>query len=172
MAELSNGGLSNGELSNGGLSTDAPSTAPAGSPSEELAPFDGRAPAPGIGRTTRRRARAIAEALFAREDGPPPAERLAWMEDELGEFFGHISARGRWIFIACVTTIYFLAPLLIGRLATLGALDVPTRGRAIEAIERSPLSLALFGAKAVLCILYFEHPDAAAEIGWDQECLL
>jgi hypothetical protein len=22
----------------------------------------------------------------------------------------------------------------------------------------------------MLCIVYFEHPDAAAEIGWDQEC--
>ena len=43
--------------------------------------------------------------------------------------------------------------------------------RALQTIEETPLSLALLGAKAILCIVYFEHPDAAREIGWDQACL-
>ena len=38
-------------------------------------------------------------------------------------------------------------------------------------MEETPLSLAFFGAKAVLCIVWYEHPDSAREIGWSSTCL-
>lgn len=133
--------------------------------------WDGRAHAPGLSPRALGAARVVAEALFAREDGPPPAERLDWMERELADFFGHVTLRARLLFRACLATIYFLAPLTMGRLRTMRGLSVAERVAALHSLERTPLSLALLGCKAILCIVYFEHPDAAAEIGWDQECL-
>jgi len=41
------------------------------------------------------------------------------------------------------------------------------RARALERMERSPLSLALFGAKALVSIVYYEHPDPARSIGYE-----
>ncbi|MCZ7678966.1 MAG: hypothetical protein M5U28_09520 [Sandaracinaceae bacterium] len=59
------------------------------------------------------------------------------------------------------------------RLAPAAALAARARGsRArVERLEATPLSLPLLGAKAILSIVYYEHPDAAREIGWDQECM-
>jgi len=133
--------------------------------------YDTRAPRPGLSSRATGRARVVAEALFSTEDGPPPAERLDWMERDLADFFGHVSRRARLIFLVTIGALYYLAPLLIGRLSTLRGLDWRDRVRAIEALDQTPLNLALLAAKAMLCIVYFEHPDAAAEIGWDQECL-
>jgi hypothetical protein len=31
--------------------------------------------------------------------------------------------------------------------------------------------LDLFALRALSSLVYYEHPDAAAEIGWDQRCL-
>lgn len=133
--------------------------------------WDSKAPRRGLSAGTRRRARAVAEGMFADEHGPPPSERLDWLERDLDDFLGHVSSRGRWIFSLSIAALYYVAPLLLGRLRTLGGLDAGDRVRAIEAFDRSPFALALLGAKAILSIIYFEHPDAAREIGWDQECL-
>lgn len=133
-----------------------------------VAGWDGRAPRPGLPARSLRAARAIAEALFARADGPPPADRLDWTVADLGDFFGHVTLRARLLFRACIATLFWIAPLLVFRVPPLSRLSVPERVRALERVEKSPLSLALLGAKAPLCIVYFEHPDAAREIGWDQ----
>ncbi|MCA9515530.1 MAG: hypothetical protein KC635_11345, partial [Myxococcales bacterium] len=60
-----------------------------------------------------------------------------------------------------------VAPWLAGRLGPLERLPVSERVAALERLERSPLGLSVFALKATLAILYFEHPDAAAEIGFD-----
>ena len=36
---------------------------------------------------------------------------------------------------------------------------------------KTPLGLAVLGAKAMLCIVWYEHPAAQAEIGYDRGCL-
>lgn len=135
-----------------------------------VAGWDSRAPRPGLPPRTRRAARLIAEALFSREAGPPPAARLDWLERDLDDFFGHVTLRARLLFRACVATMFWIAPFLIGRLPTMARLTVAQRVQALERLERTPLSLALLGAKAILSIVYFEHPGASAEIGWDQRC--
>lgn len=109
--------------------------------------------------------------MFSTQDGPPPPERLDYLERDLSDFFGHVNLRARLVFRACLATLHWIAPLLVGRLGPLSRLSVADRVRAIEALEATPLSLALLGAKAILCIVYYEHPDAAREIGWDQRCL-
>ncbi|MCB9597596.1 MAG: hypothetical protein H6719_33065 [Sandaracinaceae bacterium] len=132
--------------------------------------WDARAPRPGLSKATRRRARLVAEALFTDDDGPPPPARLDWLETDLADFFGHLALRARFIFWICVTSTYVLAPLVFGRFTSFGRLPRSERVHALEAFERTPLSLALLGAKAILSIVYFEHPDAARAIGWDQGC--
>ena len=62
-------------------------------------------------------------------------------------------------------------PLSIGRLGPLRALSAEDRTRALETMERGPLGLAVFGAKAPLCFIYYEHPGAARAIGFDGACL-
>ena len=84
--------------------------------------WDSRAPRPGLSRTVLRRARVIAEALFATHEGPPPPDRLAWMERDLADFFGHLGLRARLVFRVCVATLYFVAPLSIGRPRTMAGL--------------------------------------------------
>lgn len=138
-----------------------------------IAGWDSRATRPGLPARSLRASRIVAEALFSRQEGPPPKDRLDWLEHDLSDFFGHVTLRARLLFRACIATLYWLAPLTGGRWRTMGGLEtVEERVEAIEAIERTPLSLALLGAKAILCILWFEHPDSAREIGWDQRCRL
>lgn len=135
-----------------------------------IAGWNSRAERPGLPPRTLRAARVVSEALFRRDEGPPPAPRLDWLERDLSDFFGHVTLRARLLFRACLATVYWIAPLLLGRLPTLASLPVEARVEAIERLERTPLSLALLGAKAILCIVYYEHQDAADEIGWDQQC--
>ena len=52
-----------------------------------IAGWDSRAHAPGLSAGTLRSARAVSEALFSTESGPPPAARLDWLEADLGDFF-------------------------------------------------------------------------------------
>jgi hypothetical protein len=68
--------------------------------------------------------------------------------------------------------ISVLGPLHVSRLPPFRRLSQEQRARALERMERGPFSLAVFGAKAILCILYFEHPGPAREIGFDGSCLV
>lgn len=135
-----------------------------------IAGWDARAPSPGLPPRSVRAARALAEALFADDRGPPPADRLDWMASDLADFFGHVSLRARLLFRACLAVITWLGPLAIGKLPPLARLDHGDRVRALLRVERSPLALALLGVKAMLSIVYYEHRDAARAIGWDQAC--
>ncbi|RLB53084.1 MAG: hypothetical protein DRJ42_12995 [Deltaproteobacteria bacterium] len=125
----------------------------------------------GLGGAAKGTARAVAEALFTTRDGPPPADRLDWLVDDLDDFVAQSGPRAGRVFGLCLFAISFLGPLLAFRLVPFRWLSLSTRTRALERMERSPFALALFGAKALLCIVYYEHPDAAATIGFDGTCL-
>lgn len=118
----------------------------------------------------RRAARAVAEALFADDAGPPPPERIEWTLDDVEDFLARSGPRARAIFQASMLALTTLAPLTVGRPVPLFALGYRARAEAIERFERTPLGLAVLGAKAMLCIVYYEHPDSAAEIGFDGRC--
>lgn len=133
--------------------------------------YDTRAHRRGLTPGSLASARVLAEGLFSTEDGPPPKERLDWMEADLGDFFGHTSRRAGWLFRACVFTVTTFAPLLIGRLPGLSRLTVEERVEALERMEQTLLSMPLLAAKAILSIVYYEHPDASRAIGWDTSCM-
>lgn len=125
----------------------------------------------GLGPTRRAHARALAEALWSRDGASaPPADRLAFFEEDLSDFVARLNTRARLLFVACLATVTWIAPLLVGRLGRLGSLSIADRVRAIHALERTPASLALFAVKAVVSLVWYEHPESAREIGWDQRC--
>jgi len=68
------------------------------------------------------------------------------------------------VFRLCLFLVTTLGPLLSLRIG-FASRPLEERTRLLERVEKSPLSTALLGLKAVLCMLYFEHPDAARSIG-------
>lgn len=125
----------------------------------------------GLSARQRETARAVAEALFETEAGPPDAARLDWLCDDLDHFFAHAGDRAKFSFVLCLLAIGLLAPLMILRLPPFRALSREHRARALERFEQSALALAVFGAKAVLCILWYEHPASRAQTGDDGLCM-
>lgn len=124
-----------------------------------------------LSESARRDAQAFGEALFARSlEEAPPAERMAWFIADLDDFAAHLNLRARLLFLLCLFAVTW-SPLLSGRLSRLRRLSVSERIAALEVLEQSPASLALFGARAITSLVYYEHPDAAAEIGWDRKSL-
>ncbi len=109
----------------------------------------------------------IAEALFHDGIAPPPAERVAWLEGDVRDFLGRATGRARAMFRLCVFVVVWVGPLWALSLPPLTRLSVAGRIAVLERLERSPLGFAFFGAKALLCLMYYEHPDAARELGFD-----
>ncbi len=125
----------------------------------------------GLSLRQRETARAVAEALFTRDDGPPDAARLDWLCGDLDHFFAQAGERAKLGFALCLLGIAILAPLSILKLPPFRALSRAHRAEALERLEKSAFALAVFGAKAVLCILWYEHPASRAQIGHDGACM-
>ncbi|HEX7668767.1 MAG TPA: hypothetical protein VF395_04250 [Polyangiaceae bacterium] len=120
---------------------------------------------------TIRAASAIAEAVFARGGVRPARERLGWLERELEDFLARSGPRSRLALTIMVHVVSRVAPLFIGHFSALGALPVPERIRALERLEKR-FGEPLLAVKALLCLLYYEHPDAAREVGFDGKSLV
>lgn len=113
-----------------------------------------------------RTARAVAESVFSTPGREVPADRLDWVASEFEDIAAHAGARGRWLMRIVAFALSFLAPLFVGRLGHVANLPLPLRTLALARMEAgvaAPLVLAL---KVVLCTVYYEHPDAAREVGW------
>jgi hypothetical protein len=118
---------------------------------------------------TVRAAGAIASAVFATEDGPPAPERLSYLEREFEDFLARSGPRARLMLSFMIWLVALAAPLLIGKKGPLGDLTQRDRIRALDRLERR-FGEPLVAVKAILCLIYYEHPDAAREIGFDGEC--
>ena len=114
---------------------------------------------------------AVAETLFTTREGPPPKARLDWLVDDMDHFFQQAGPRARLVYRLCLLAISALAPFFVLRLPPFRNLSAKNRTKALERMEASALGLAVFGAKAALCIVYYEHPDSARMIGFDASCL-
>jgi hypothetical protein len=124
-----------------------------------------------VSAATLARARAFAEALF---DGETPADRarIDWLIDEFHDFLGRAGGNARLILGACLLACDLLAPLFIGRMPTLSDLEPDARARALDRVERTPFGPVALGPKAILCMLWFEHPDTQRETRTAPSCLL
>ena len=113
---------------------------------------------------------AVGAALFASHAGPPDPRRLRWLGWRVESWLRDVGGRGALVFRVSLFLMVWLAPLLVVRVGPLWALRPASRHLALDRWERSPLGMTLFAVKAILCIHYFEHRDAAAEIGFDGGC--
>jgi hypothetical protein len=123
-----------------------------------------------------RATRAAAEAMFAREGErgeltPPPSERVAWVCREIDDFLARVSTRSRVIVLLSLFVVSVVAPLFVRRLGSLASLPTRERVDALERFERSALAPALLAVKALLSVHYYEHADAARDVGFDGACL-
>lgn len=114
---------------------------------------------------------ALAEVLFATREGPPPADRLAWLADELDDFVRRAGAQARLSMRLCLLAVAWMAPLLMRRLGGFAAMPHGARREGVERMEASPLGIPFFGAKAILCVIWYEHPENARHAGYDAQCL-
>ncbi len=119
----------------------------------------------------KRAARVVAEALFSTEAGPPDAERLDWVAQDLMEFMARSPGRARMILRLALWALTFLTPLFVFAPVPLGWLAVPTRVKALERMEHSVLGPAALAVKAMLCMLWFEHPTTRVETNTPVSCL-
>ena len=119
---------------------------------------------------TIRAARAIAEALFCSDAGPAPSDRIEWLLGEIDVLLTRAGWRSGGFYKLGVFGVWLLAPLLIGRLPGLGRLPLTDRVRALTKMERSGLAVVVLGVKAIMCLMYYEHPDAVVETGHASEC--
>jgi hypothetical protein len=115
--------------------------------------------------------RSIAEATFFGAAGPPPAERLAWLIEEADDFLERAGTRTRLLIRLSLWLVSWLSPWAIFRLGPLRRLELDERVAALARLERSALSAPLLAVKALLSLLYYEHPDASREVGFDGQCL-
>jgi hypothetical protein len=145
--------------------TDSPPPPPSG------VPFRLPSGKPIAGPRTVHAAVAIASALFSRNGAPPPSERLAYLEIEVEDFLARAGSQARWMLSCMIWLVSLAAPLFVGRLGALSALAPGERIRALERLERH-FGEPLIAVKAILCLLYYEHPDSAREAGFDGKCLL
>jgi len=122
-------------------------------------------------RSTTRALVAIAEAVFSRDGRAPAAERMSWVEQEMEDFLARAGRRSRTLFVAMVWVTSVLAPLFVGRFTLLHRLPLSERIGALRALE-ARFGEPLLAVKALLCLVYYEHPDAAHDVGFDGACLL
>lgn len=95
---------------------------------------------------------------------------MDWLALELEDFLARSGAQTRLVFRLSLFAVSVLAPLSIGRFRSLASLPVAERARALGSLE-DRFGPPVLAVKALLCVLYYEHPDAAREVGFDGSCL-
>lgn len=116
--------------------------------------------------------RAVAATIVAEPGAPVPPERLDFAVSELRLYASSMGGQTRLAFGLALLVVQ-LAPLfLIGRLSLFTNLPAPGRLSCLERLEAGPLGLLLVLLKTMVCLLYYEHPDALAATGYDAVGLL
>jgi len=113
----------------------------------------------------------IAEALFATEAGAPDPKRVAWVCADFADFVSRAQGRGRLVMLLSVWFLTWIAPLVVWRFGPLGALSIEKRAEALERVEGSSVGFIALAPKAMLCMIWFEHPDTQRETSTEVTCL-
>ena len=115
---------------------------------------------------------AVCEALFMTDAGPPPRARLDWLADESEDFLQEAGRRATRSIKLLITLVACLAPWLAMRPTALRYMPLELRVRVLDRMEKGLAGALIVALKASLCIVYYEHPDVEAEIGFDGGCLV
>lgn len=115
---------------------------------------------------------ALARGLFDAGAGVPEA-RLDWLLADLGDFLDGTGAKTKGAFLLTLMIIELLLPLvLLGAPRRFSRLSQERRERLLKKMEEGPFALILALPKAMTCLVYYEHPDALAETGYDEPLVL
>ena len=117
------------------------------------------------------RSRTVAQALFLTAAGPPPEGRLDWLVNEVEDFLARAGSRSRFVVGLALFAVCLLAPLAVGSVRPLGRMSVEERARALGRLE-DVFGAPVLAVKALLSVIYYEHPEAARAVGFDGSCLL
>jgi len=135
----------------------------------EAKPFPGlqgvRRPSGRISKTNLKTIESIAEALFSVEGVPPPYGRIGWLGQEVADYMSRVSVLGRFLFVCALLLVSRVAPVMVFRFCPLYRLSLERRILALTRYESSAIGTSLIPIKAIVCIIYYEHPDAAREVG-------
>jgi hypothetical protein len=123
-----------------------------------------------VGKGMRRALRAVAEAIFSGDAGPAPSERIDWLMSDAEDFLVRAGSQTRLVMRLSLLAISLVAPILVLRLPPFRTLPLRERARALARFERSKFGAPLLAVKALVTLLYYEHPDAAREAGFDGVC--
>lgn len=124
-------------------------------------------PQPALDKTWKKTVAHVGSVLLEDASGPPPENQMRWACHELDAMLNEIGGRGKFIFRASLLVVSLLAPLMIFRLPPIRRMSFEATAHALERFERSPLGMMLFAVQTMLCIVYFEHPDAAVTMDFD-----
>lgn len=116
-------------------------------------------------------ARALAACLFDAGRGVPE-DRLGFALEDVDDFTRRAGKKTRLAFVASLLLLEWLWPLRFGVLGRFSSLPLQRRLHVLERIEDSGLAALLVLPKAMLCLVFFEHPAALKEIGYDARPLL
>jgi hypothetical protein len=127
-----------------------------------------------IWRGTLAHTRSFAEALFSDQDKPASAQRIDWLVCEFEAFLSASAAAGARAPLTlglCLWVCEWIAPLFIRKLGPLTELALEDRVRALDRMERSALGPCTLAPKAMLCLLWFEHPEVQRETRTEPSCM-
>ena len=110
---------------------------------------------------------AAAEALFATDAGPPPRDRLERVAADALRFAVEAGPRVRFAFHAALWVLTWVVPLLLLRLPPFGRLPLDRRVRAWNRAEGGPLGPLFVVVKMILCLHWYEQPEAFDELGYE-----
>ena len=123
-----------------------------------------------ISRRRMRVLRAAAEALLHDGIAAPDESRMAWFLDEADDYAAATGGLTRTLLLWSFTVLQFAPPTSIWRLKRFTSCTIDERQRCLRKLERSPLVFVVLmaaGIKALVGLVYFEHPAALREAGYD-----
>lgn len=111
---------------------------------------------------------AVSAAMF---DAPAADEaddaRLRWVGAELRTLMAEVDPMTKLLFRGSLALLTWLGPWLVLRPGPFRRCARPQQLRILHRYERSPIGLTLLAVKAMLCIVWFEHPHAARDAHFD-----
>jgi len=116
---------------------------------------------------------AVAATLFEADAASPvPKERLEFAMEELRAFAARVGLQTRLAFKAAFVVMQLAPFLMLGKVQRFTRLSMIARRRCLKKLEASRFGLVVVLLKTILSFVYFEHPEALAETGYDAEGLL
>ena len=134
-------------------------------PAQELSSAEGNCPRNGqLSEFHLRSIRAISEAIFSEDSEAMDQARLDWLVYQYDDFMSRAPAKQRLLFSLATTILSILSPLFILRPVGFSSLTHQDKIRALRKFESRPVGKLLIPVRAILCLIYYEHPHAAEQL--------